>query len=45
MEAIICLSIFIVASSIWAFYKTKEQRQRSQGGWVGYFEDYEDEEE
>ena len=30
MEALICLSVFIVVSSIWAYYTTKNRRWRNQ---------------
>ena len=47
MEALICLSVFIVLSSIWAFLKTKKRAPRSPND-VYYFEHeqgYEDDSE
>ena len=47
MEAVICLSIFIVASSIWAFLKTKKRVSNRQSG-LYYFDheqEYEDDSE
>lgn len=38
MEVLICLSVFIVASGIWAFFKNKKQAQNRRGG--GYYHDY-----
>ncbi len=37
MEAVICLSIFVVVSSIWAYYRIKKKRQRNQDDRVGCF--------
>ena len=30
MEALICLSVFVVVSSIWAYYTTKNRGRRKQ---------------
>ena len=38
MEVLICLSIFIVLSSIWAMNKSKNRTRRSQRG--SYYNDY-----
>lgn len=32
MEAVICLSVFIVVSAIWAFNKSKKQVRHRRGG-------------
>ena len=37
MEAVICLSIFVVVSSIWAVYKIKKQARRNQDDRGGCF--------
>ena len=39
MEALICLSVFIVLSSIWAFKKSKSRTRRNRRG--AYYTDYE----
>ncbi len=41
MEAIFCLSVFIVLSGIWAFFKTKKRVTNRSGGVYRY--DYEQE--
>lgn len=38
MEALICLSVFIVLSSIWAMKKSKNRTRRSRRG--AYYSDY-----
>lgn len=38
VETLICLSVFIVASGIWAFLSNKKQAQDRRGG--GYYRDY-----
>ena len=35
MEALICLSVFVVVSSIWAYYTPKNRRRRNQIDKVG----------
>ena len=47
MEALICLSVFIVVSSIWALYKSKKQAPRRQGGvyYLDHDQGYEDDSE
>ena len=47
MEAVLCLSVFIVVSAIWAFNKQKKQARQRRGG-VYYFDHdqgYEDDSE
>lgn len=47
MEAIFCLLIFIVASGIWAFLKSKKRATNGQGGlyYFEYAQGYEDDSE
>ena len=47
MEALICLSVFIVVSSIWALNKSKKQVRRRRGGvyYLDHDQGYEDESE
>ena len=37
MEAVICLSVFIVVTSIWAYYSSKKQRRQNQNDRAGCF--------
>ncbi len=47
MEALICLSVFIVVSFIWALNKSKKQAPRRQGGvyYLDHDQGYEDDSE
>ncbi len=37
MEALICLSIFIVVTTIWAIHKTRNRERRNQDDRAGCF--------
>ena len=40
MEALLCLSVFIVVSAIWAFNKQKKQARNRRGGGGVYYLDH-----
>ena len=40
MEALLCLSVFIVVSGIWAFFSNKKQARNRRGGGGVYYLDH-----